>query len=90
MTQDGRADLLERVTAAMRRIGCHLGWHPCLDVIQSYGPAQHVGCPYCRREYGIHHGIEVIIPWDDKLSEMYRFLGYDIDGPTMRWRAYKP
>lgn len=62
--------------------------HSRLDVIQTFGAAQHIGCPYCKREFGIHHGMRAIIPWDSDVAEMYQFMGYDTETPTRRWRAH--
>lgn len=76
--------------ALWRKVACRLGWHPRLMVIQTFGAAQHIGCPYCRREYGIHHGMRTVIPWDSELAEMYELMGYDVQSPARRWRAYKP
>lgn len=69
---------------------CRLNMHPRLDVIQTFGSAQHVGCPCCRREMGIHHGMRVVIPWSPDLSELYQDMGYDTEGPSARWRRYRP
>ena len=79
-----------KLPAILRKIGCRFNMHPRLDVIQSFGSAQHIGCPYCRREYGIHHGERVIIPWDSELAELYEFMGYDTESATRRWRRLTP
>jgi hypothetical protein len=71
-----------------QRIMCKLSYHPKLHVIQSFGSAQHIGCPPCGREMAIHHGQRVVIPWDSELSEMYQFMGYDTDAATAKWRSH--
>lgn len=73
-----------------RKVRCKLNMHPKLMVIQSFGSAQHIGCPYCKREYGIHHGERVVIPWDSELDELYGLMGYDTEGPSLRFRQYVP
>lgn len=78
------------ILAVLRRIRCRLNLHPRLDVIQTFGAAQHIGCPYCRREFGIHHGERVVVPWDSDLAEMYDFLGYKTAESTRRWRRSTP
>lgn len=71
-----------------QKIRCALSMHSRLDVIQTFGAAQHIGCPHCKREFGIHHGMEAIIPWDSKIADMYQMLGYDTETPSRRWREY--
>jgi len=73
----------------LRKIKCRFAFHPRLDVIQTFGSAQHIGCPYCKREYGIHHGERVVIPWTPDLAELYDFMGYDTETASERWRRYK-
>lgn len=72
-----------------RRLLCRLGKHKRLNVIQSFGPAQHIGCPDCGRQFGIHHGVRGVVPWDADLADMYRGAGYDIEGPLSRWHSYR-
>lgn len=81
---------MNALLALWRRFACFLSYHPKLDVIQSFGTAQHIGCPYCRREMAIHHGLHVVIPWDQDLALLYQMMGYDVETPTMRWRRVKP
>ena len=69
---------------------CRLGWHRRLQVIQSFGEAQHIGCPNCGRQEAIHHGLRTVIPWDAELAQLYRDMGYDVDGATRRWLAGRP
>lgn len=73
-----------------RKLGCRFYMHPRLDVIQSFGSAQHVGCPYCRRQYGMHHGMQVVIPWTPDLAELYQLMGYDTETATQRWQRVQP
>lgn len=75
------------MTRLMRRFLCRMGSHKRLHVIQTFGAAQHVGCPDCGREFAMHHGFRAFVPWSDDAEEMYRMFGYDIDGPRNRWRA---
>lgn len=72
-----------------RRFWCKLNLHPRLDVIQTFGSAQHIGCPYCRREFGIHHVVQAVIPWTLELDELYRVMGYDTAAASQRWRRYR-
>lgn len=69
-----------------RRAMCRLGLHKRLDIIQSFGQAQHIGCPDCGRRFGIHHGMRTVVPWDGRFDEMYEFMGYDIKGAERRWQ----
>jgi len=67
-------------------IRCRIGWHKRLHVIQTFGSAQHIGCPDCGRQYGIHHGLRTVIRWDADLADLYRSMGHDVDGPLREWR----
>ncbi|ASQ10196.1 hypothetical protein CDO22_17925 [Sinorhizobium meliloti] len=71
------------------KIRCRLSYHRRLDVIQSFGSAQHIGCPNCGKQLAIHHGIRVCIPWDADLKSMYEDFGYDVEGPLSKWQAYR-
>ncbi|ASY64441.1 hypothetical protein SJ05684_c30170 [Sinorhizobium sojae CCBAU 05684] len=71
------------------RLRCRIGWHRRLDVIQSFGSAQHIGCPDCGKRFGIHHGIRSVVPWDADLHSMYEMMGYDVNGPLSRWERYR-
>lgn len=68
---------MRKLTKAWRALLCRLNHHRKLDVIQSFGSAQHIGCPDCGREYGIHHGMHAVIPWTADLNEIYLLMGYD-------------
>jgi len=75
---------------AWRKLRCSVAMHRRLDVIQSFGSAQHIGCPDCGREFGIHHGQKVVIPWDNDLAQIYKDFGCeDVDGHTRRWHEYR-
>ena len=69
-------------------IMCRFGNHRRLQVIQSFGAAEHIGCPDCRRELAIHHGMQAVVPWDSDIADMYRRFGYDVDGATTKWREH--
>jgi hypothetical protein len=73
----------------LRPLLCRLGFHPRLQVIQSFGAAEHIGCPDCRREYAIHHGERASLPWDADFEKLYGAdgFGYDIDGARQKWLA---
>jgi hypothetical protein len=73
----------------VRGIRCRLGFHKVLDVIQTFGAAQHVGCPDCGRDFAIHHGVRAFLPWDAEFADMYRRFGHDVDGPLALWRAVR-
>lgn len=78
------------LTSIIRSVRCRLNLHPRLDVIQTFGSAQHIGCPHCRREFGIHHGMQAVIPWSPDLAELYQMMGYDTETPSLRWRRCRP
>ncbi len=82
-------EMAERVRRLGRKLLCRLNLHRKLEVIQSFGTAQHIGCPDCGREYGIHHGERVVIPWTPELAELYECMGYDTALPSQRWRRYQ-
>lgn len=71
------------------KIRCRLGWHKRLDVIQSFGSAEHIGCPDCGKQMGIHHGVRTVVPWDADLQDMYERFGYDVEGPLATWRRVR-
>jgi hypothetical protein len=73
--------------AWFRRLRCRLGYHRVLRVIQTFGSAQHIGCPDCGREMAIHHGMRAVLPWDSEIDQLYRDSGYDTETPSRRWRA---
>lgn len=68
------------------RFLCAIGSHRHLHVIQSYGAAEHIGCPKCGRQMAIHYGLRTILPWDGEIAQLYRDAGYDVDGATDRWK----
>lgn len=59
----------ETIPGLWRKLMCRLGLHKSLDVIESFGAGQHIGCPYCGREFGIHHGMQVVVPWTGEFDE---------------------
>lgn len=69
-----------------RKLMCRIGRHETLDVIQTFGVSQHIGCPHCGREFGINHNVLAIIPWDPSLEAMYRTIGYETRYAGDRWR----
>jgi len=73
----------------LKRFRCLIGWHKRLDVIQSFGSAQHIGCPDCGKQFGIHHGVRAVIHWDPDLADMYESMGYDVRGHLLKWQAYR-
>ena len=73
----------------LTRIRCRIGWHKCLDIINTFGSAQHIGCPDCGRQFGIHHDMRVVIPWDSALASMYESFGHDVKGPLAKWQKYR-
>jgi len=75
------------VMKLMTRLLCRFGRHRRLDVIQTFGAAQHIGCPDCGRQFGIHHGVRACVPWDGDFADMYRSFGHDVDGPLAKWQA---
>lgn len=81
---------MSKLLEIVRAVKCRFWMHPRLDVIQTFGSAQHIGCPYCRREYGIHHGMQAVIPWTSELAELYGWMGYDTEEASARWRRYRP
>lgn len=73
-----------------QRIRCKLSMHSRLDVIQSFGAGQHIGCPHCGREFAIHHGDQIVVPWDSSFDELYQMCGYDTEAASKRWRRARP
>lgn len=71
-----------------RRLMCRLGYHHSLNVIQSFGAAKHVGCPDCRREFGMHDGMRAFLPWDGDIEALYTDCGYDVPKYRAAWRAW--
>ena len=69
----------------LRRLLCKLDCHRVLHVIQSYGAAQHIGCPDCRRQMAIHHGMRAVLPWDSEIEQLYQDFGYDTYAATRQW-----
>lgn len=77
------------IDALIHRIRCALGHHRALNVIQSFGAAQHIGCPRCGKEMGIHHGMRAVIPWDPDLEQLYRDMGHDTAKATEAWQRWR-
>lgn len=75
---------------AMLALRCRFGLHRRLQIIQSFGASQHIGCPDCGREWGIHHGMRAVASWDPELDQLYRDMGYDTAAATARWRERRP
>ena len=73
----------------LKNLLCWFGFHGRMDVIQTFGSAEHIGCPSCGRRYAIHHGMKACIPWSDEAKSMYEAFGYDIDGPLAKWDSYR-
>ena len=73
----------------LHSIRCALGYHRTLNVIQSFGAAQHIGCPRCGKEMGIHSGIRAVIPWDSDLEQLYRDMGHDTAAATTAWQRWR-
>lgn len=71
----------------IRKFFCRFGWHKRLDVIQTFGSAQHIGCPDCGKQFAIHHGLRAFVPWNADFADLYQSMGYDIEGPAHRWAA---
>ena len=80
---------MAELTKAFHAIRCRLGLHKSLDVIQSFGSAQHIGCPRCGKQFGIHHGMRTVIPWESDLESMYDRLGYDTAAAIDKWQRYR-
>lgn len=73
----------------LNKVRCAIGWHPRFDIIQSFGSAQHIGCPHCGAEKGIHHGMRAVVPWDAELADLYDMLGYETSAATAKWQEYR-
>jgi hypothetical protein len=48
-------------------------WHRSLVVVRNYGSSRRVRCTKCGREYGMHDGARVILPWYE-VAHIYRDL----------------
>lgn len=68
---------------------CRIGWHSRLDVIQSFGSAQRIGCPHCGKQMGIHHGMRAVVPWDAEMADLYDRMGYETEAAHAKWQAYR-
>lgn len=77
------------ITKFWRSLLCRFKLHRSLNVIQTFGAAQHIGCPDCGEQMGIHHGMRAVIPWDPELAQLYKDMGYDVDAATARWQAWR-
>lgn len=73
----------------LQRLRCRLGFHGGLNVIQSFGSAEHIGCPRCGRQMGIHHGMRAVIPWESDLEQLYRDMGYDTAAAMGAWQEWR-
>lgn len=73
--------------ARWRAIMCRLSRHRRYQVIQTFGAAQHVGCPDCRRTFAVHHGMRAWLPWDADFASLYDDMGYDTKAATRKWIA---
>ncbi len=82
-------DIAKRLSRAYRAVRCWFGYHRSLHIIQSYGAAQHVGCPHCGTEMAIHHGMRAVLPWDSEIAQLYRDMDYDVDAATAKWQAHR-
>jgi len=38
----------------------------------------HVKCITCGKHFGMNHDLEIMIPWDDELAEIYKDFGYKL------------
>lgn len=70
-----------------RKLMCRIGNHRRLDVIQTFGSAQHIGCPDCKKQYGIHHGMLAVVSWNSEFDDLYQRMGFDTEQATKRWYA---
>jgi len=74
------------ILSAIQSIKCRFWMHPRLQVIQSFGSGKHIGCPHCKREYAMHDGARVVVPWDGDFEDLYQSMGYDTETASVRWR----
>lgn len=72
----------------LRKLLCWLGKHRRLDVIQTFGEARRIGCPDCKRQSAIHHGLRVSLPWDSDFESLYQKMGHDTKTPFRAWLAH--
>lgn len=72
---------LERLVG---HLACAFGKH-AYEVVQDFGDGSaRIGCPRCRREWGMNCRTRSLIPWDFELQSMYRnIMGKRIVNP--RW-----
>lgn len=71
------------------RVRCRFGLHRRLDVIQSFGSAQRIGCPHCGKQMGIHHRMGAVVPWGAEFSDLYDLMGYETEAAHAKWQAYR-
>lgn len=73
-----------------RKMMCGIGRHKRLDLIQTFGMAQRVGCPHCGKQFAIHHGFQSSISWGAEVESMYRLFGHtDMDEKHASWQRYR-
>lgn len=46
-------------------------FHKSLWLVRDFGTSKHVRCEKCRREYGMHDDLRIILPWSE-VAHAYR------------------
>lgn len=72
----------------LQKAKCFVGWHD-LHVVHRFGAAALVACPDCEREFAMHDGLRVFLPWDGDIEALYVDMGYDVGGSRAEWRRQK-
>lgn len=60
--------------SVLGRIRCWLGYHDWHYIHRFSRTTGKIGCHRCNRMWGIHHGERALLPWDDELEDLMRFL----------------
>ena len=70
----------------LQKINCRFGepplrfGHKPIKVIATMQPtgSQIIQCTSCKRLFGINHNVELILPLDNEMIEMYEMFGNDM------------
>ncbi len=58
----------------LKRLICFILNHKLIVTNQVCEDIQELKCIRCGNEYGIHHGIQVVLPLDDELKETHKWI----------------
>lgn len=55
---------------SFERLLCSWGFHQLVVIHRISGSAQHIGCTSCKKEFGINHDVQAVVPWAE-VSALY-------------------